>query len=270
MNYQNFKLTSKDHVAHISFNRPEKANALNEQSWKELKDVFERADTDPDIRVVVLQGEGRNFCAGIDHSMLMQIGNSENGTCQARKREQVRDSISYLQSCISAIEKCRKPVIAAIQRACVGGGVDIISACDMRFCTADAFFSIKEVDMGLVADVGTFQRLPKILNPGIMAELAYTGRNVYAKEAQQIGLVNRAFDDYDLMMEHVNDLAKEIASKSPLVIRGTKEILLYTRDHSVDESLQYMATYNAAYLISDDIAKALNSYVSKSPPVFDN
>ena len=270
MEYQNFKLIVENHVARVAFNRPHKSNALDQKSWDEMKEIFEKLDKETDVRVIVLLGEGKNFCAGIDISMLSAVGNTNKNQCQARFREQVRESILFLQECITAIERCRKPVLAAIQKGCIGGGVDIVSACDMRFCTQDAYFSIKEIDMGLVADVGTLQRLPKILNPGIVAELAYTGRKVSGAEAHTIGLVNRTFDDYDSMIQHVMDLAQEIASKSPLVIRGIKENLLYSRDHSVDESLQYVATYNAAYLYSDDIIKALQAHVTKVPPVFDS
>ena len=140
-------------------------------------------------------GEGKNFCAGIDLSLLMDVSQYDNIQCEGRKRETVRKFILQLQDCITAIEKCRKPVIAAIHRACIGGGVDIISACDMRYCTEDAYFSIKEVDMGLVADIGTLQRLPKIINLGVVAEMAYTGRNVGGQEAKAINLVNQVYPD---------------------------------------------------------------------------
>ena len=189
--------------------------------------------------------------------MLMNVTGLDHIKCQARKREKFIEDLKYLQECISAIEKCRKPVIAAIQKACVGGGVDIASACDMRYATEDAYFCVKEVDMGLVADIGTMQRLPKIISYGMACEMAYTGRNVYGQEAEKIGLVNRCYPDKTTMMEEVTKVAETIAAKSPVVIRGSKQILQYTRDHSVEESLKHMQIWNAAMIFSTDIELSL-------------
>ena len=188
--------------------------------------------------------------------------------CEGRKREALRKFIFHLQACISAIEACRKPVLAAIHGGCVGGGVDIVSACDMRYCTADAYFTIKEIDMGLVADIGTLQRLPHILQPGMVAEMAYTGREVGGEEAARMGLVNRVFPGKTAMMDEVMQLAATIAAKSPLVVRGTKEVLLYSRDHTVADSLDYMVAWNAAMLLSRDLMEAFLATMQKRPPVF--
>ena len=267
--YQYFSKDITHGIAQVAFNRPDKSNALNADMWKELKAIFEEMHETPEARVVILSGEGKNFCAGIDLEMLMTFQYADI-SCEGRKREKLRDSILHLQSTISAIEKCRKPVLAAIHRACIGGGVDIISACDMRYCTDDAYFSIREVDMGLVADIGTTQRLPKIIGPGIMAELAYTGRNVGSKEAREIGLVNRTFSDKGNMMKGVTEIAAAIAAKSPLVVRGIKEILLYTRDHSVEESLNYIATWNAGMLVSEDLTESFQAFIEKRKPVFND
>jgi len=270
MDLQSFSLEIRNHVAHLNFNRPEKSNSLHDEAWKEMKAVFEHLDDNPEVRVVVLGGAGKNFCAGIDLSMLMDISRHDHITCEARKREEIRSVIYHLQACISAIEKCRKPVIAAVHRACIGGGVDIISACDIRYCTDDAFFCIKEVDMGLVADIGTMQRLPKILGAGMMAEMAYTGRHVYGPEAKEIGLTNKSYTSKEEMISEVTKIAETIGEKSPLVIRGTKEMLLYTRDHSVDESLKYMGTFNAAFLMSDDLKESFVAQMSKKKPNYQN
>jgi enoyl-CoA hydratase len=199
--------------------------------------------------------------------MLMEQA-AQQETCEGRKREAFFYSTQKLQENITAIEKCRKPVIAAIHSACVGGGVDVVSACDMRFCTDDAFFSIKEVDVGLVADLGTLQRLPKILNPGIVAEMAYTGRKVSGIEAKEIGLVNRTFPDKESMMESVTQLARTIAEKSPLVVRGIKCNLLYSRDHSVSDSLKFQVLWNSATIISDDLMEAMQANMMKKKPEF--
>jgi len=223
MKLESFRLEIRNHVALLDFNRPEKSNSLHAEAWKEMKSVFESLSDDPEVRCIILGGEGKNFCAGIDLSLLMDVSQYDNIKCEGRKRETVRKFILQLQDCITAIEKCRKPVIAAIHRACIGGGVDIISACDMRYCTEDAYFSIKEVDMGLVADIGTLQRLPKILNLGVVAEMAYTGRNVGGQEAKEIGLVNQIYINKETMIAAVTQIAEIIASKSPLVTQMMKD-----------------------------------------------
>lgn len=268
MDLKYLKVTIENHVAQVSFNRPEKANSLHMPAWEEMKAVFEEMHDNPEVRVIVLTGEGKHFCAGIDLETLMDMQKYNTISCPGRRSEKLRRFILEFQDTITAIEKCRKPVLAAIQNACVGGGVDIISACDMRYCTDAAYFAIKEVDLGLVADIGTLQRLPNIINPGIVSELAYTGRKVLGEEAAKIGLVNQTFSTQEEMMNRVMELAKMIATKSPLVIRGTKEMLLYKRDHSVEESLDYMATWNAGMLMSEDLMEAFQASVQKREAVF--
>lgn len=270
MELHSFSLDIVNHVAHLNINRPEKSNSLHQEAWDEMKAVFECLDETPEVRVVILGGTGKHFCAGIDLSLLMDLNQHNDIKCEGRKREKIRKFIYYLQDCITAIEKCRKPVIAAVQKGCIGGAVDIVSACDMRYCTDDAYFCIKEVDMGLVADIGTMQRLPKVIGAGMMAELAYTGRKMYGPEAKEIGLSNKSFADKEEMIAEVTKIAETIAAKPPLVIRGTKEMLLYTRDHSVDESLKYMGTYNAAYLMSDDLTTSFMAQMSKQQPEYKN
>lgn len=262
-----FKLEVTDYIAQLSFNIPQKANSLDEAAWVEMESVMKHLSDRADVRVVILSGEGKHFCAGIDLATLMSQ-NAMTITCEARKRESLRKFITKLQNTITAIEKCSKPVIAAIHNGCIGGAVDIIAACDMRYCTDDAYFTIKETDLGLVADIGTMQRLPTILNPGRMAEMAYTGRKVYGPEAKAISLVNEMYSDKDTMMEEVTKLAANIATKSPLVIRGIKEMLLYKRDHTVQDSLDYMATYNAAMLLSRDLMEAFQANMQKRDAVY--
>jgi enoyl-CoA hydratase len=269
MDLKYLKVTIVNHVAQVSFNRPEKANSLHMPAWEEMKTVFEELHENPDARVIVLTGEGKHFCAGIDLETLMDLQKYNQISCEGRRREKLRKFILAFQDNITALEKCRKPVLAAIQNACVGGGVDIISACDMRYCTDAAYFAIKEVDLGLVADIGTLQRLPNILNPGIVSELAYTGRKVFGEEAAKIGLVNQTFSTQEEMMDRVMEIAKMIAAKSPLVIRGTKEMLLYKRDHSVEDSLDYMATWNAAMLMSKDLMEAFQANLERREAKFE-
>lgn len=260
-----FKVENK--IADIRFNRPEQANALNMDLWYEIKSAFEEVSRTPEIRVAVLSGEGRHFCSGIDLNLLNEVL-AEKFSCEARKREKLRLTILEMQDCLSAIEKCRKPVLAAIHGGCIGGGVDIIAACDMRYSTTKAYFTIKEIDIGMTADVGTLQRLPHIIGDGILRELAYTGRKVSGIEAAEIGLVNRHFDDQENLMSEVRKIAATIASKAPLAVRGTKEMILYSRDHSVQDSLNYIATWNAGMLLSSDLKENIAAQMEQRKPDF--
>lgn len=265
--FETFDLHIEDSIARVFFNRPERANALNQKAWDEMKLLFEELDENNDVRVILLSGHGKHFCAGIDLELLMNVAQFSQ-PCEGRKREQLRKKILALQAPINAIEQCSKPIIAAIKGGCIGGGVDIISACDMRYCTDDAYFTIKEIEMGMVADLGTLQRLPKIIPQGIARELAYTGRNITGMEAERIGLVNRTFASSEEMYTEVHKIAKSIATKSPLSIRGTKAILNHSRDHSVADGLDYMATWNAAMLLSDDLMEAFQAKMQKRDASF--
>ena len=267
--YETIQLDIENKIAHVQLNRPEQANAMNMPLWHELKQVFEYIDRTPEIRVAVLSGKGRNFCSGIDLG-LFQEALAPKGKCEGRKRESLRRLILDMQDCLSAIEKCRKPVIAAIHGGCIGGGVDMVTACDMRYSTTKAYFTIKEIDLGMTADVGTLQRLPHLIGDGMMRELAYTGRKVTGKEAREIGLVNRDYEDQETLMTKVMKLAGQIATKSPLAIRGVKEMILYTRDHTVDDSLNYIATWNASMLLSDDIRETMQAQVQKRKPEYED
>ncbi|WP_293762545.1 crotonase/enoyl-CoA hydratase family protein [uncultured Aquitalea sp.] len=245
-----------DKVALISFNRADKANALNQAMWQELKHAMEWADGEPTVRAVVLAGKGKHFCSGIDLSMLMGVQAAVQDECEARKREKLRRLILDLQACVSSLEQCRKPVIAAIHGACLGGGLDIALAADFRLAAADAVFGVREVDIGMVADVGTLQRLPGVVGQGIAREMALTGRDMLAEEACRTQLVNRVLPDGAAVLADALATAALIAGKSPLAVRGSKEILNYGRDHSVADGLNYVATWNAAMLLSEDIQKA--------------
>ena len=255
-------------VAEISLNRPERSNALNEAMWQELREAMRWADATPEVRVVVLAGAGKNFCAGIDLAMLGGVAQAVAHADPARSRESLRRLILDLQDCLSSIEACRKPVLAAIQGACIGGALDMVTCCDMRYAAADAVFSVKEVDVGMTADVGTLQRLPRMVPDGVARELAYTGRNVDAAEAAAIGLVNRVFPTHEELAVGVMQIAQAIAAKSPLAIRGTKEMLNYGRDHSVADGLNYIATWNAAMLMSADLNEAMAAAKERRPPKY--
>ncbi len=268
--YKHFLIDIDQGVAKVSFNRPEKANALHEAAWIEMGNLFRFLDESPEVRVVVLSGEGKHFCAGIDLELLMDIGQFTQIDCGGKRAEKVLSTVKMLQEKINAIEQCRKPVLAAIHRGCIGGGVDIISACDMRYCTEDAYFTIKEVDMGLVADLGTLQRLPKLISPGLVSELAYTGRKLTAGEAEQTGLSNKVYQNKEDMLKGVLEIAQIIAQKSPLVVRGTKQTLLHSRDHAVGEGLDRIALWNAAMLLSNDLQEAFMASMQKRVGVFED
>ena len=200
----------------------------------------------------------------------MSVGKFQEIACVGKRNEKVRGLILSLQDSITAIEKCSKPVLAAIHKGCIGGGVDIASSCDMRYCSEDAYFTIKEIDLGMVADIGTLQRLPKIISPAMAAEMAYTGRKVSGQEAKNIGLVNHCYESKEELFEAVMKIATMIASKSPVSIRGTKHIIQYTRDHTVDDSLNYMATWNAAMLLSADLTEAFKATLEKRQAKFED
>lgn len=267
---ETLKLSIQNHIAHLIINRPDKANALNQTAWDEILEIFTELDENPEVRVIVLEGgDSKHFCAGIDLSLLMSVTQSQT-SCDARRREKIRKNILRLQAPINAIENCSKPVLVGIHGGCIGGGVDLVCACDMRYCTEDAFFTIKEIDMGMVADLGTLQRLPKLIGDGLVREMAYTGRNVEGKEAEKIGMVNRTFTDKETMLAEVMKLATTIAQKSPVAIRGTKHILLHSRDNSVADGLNYMATWNAGMLLSADLQEAFEAKMTKREPKFGN
>ncbi len=268
--YETYLVDIDNKIAHVRFNRPEKANSLAQTGWDELEAIFKELDLRSDVRVIVLSGEGKNFCAGIDLEMFMGLAQDLGIKDEGRKREALRRNVHRLQAPINAIENCSKPVLAAIHRACVGGAVDIVTACDMRYCTSDAFFSIEEINIGMVADLGTLQRLPNLVGEGIVRELAYTGRRMLADEARERQLVNEVYDDKETMMAEVMQIAETIASKSPLSIRGTKQVLNFSRDHSVADGLEYIATWNAAMLISNDITEAMTAKMTGRPAEFED
>ena len=268
MPYETLAVALDGPIATIRLNRPEKANAMNLAMWYDLRKAFLWADQTPAARVVILEGEGKHFTSGIDLGMMMGLLPDIKNDCDGRTRENLRRMILDLQDALTTIERCRKPVLAAIHGACVGGGVDLICCADMRYCSADAYFSIKEIDIGMTADVGTLQRLPRLIGDGIVRELAYTARRVQAPEAREIRLVNRVFHSREALAAGVRELATTIAAKSPLAVRGTKEMISYARDHSVADGLNYIATWNAAMLMSDDLTAAMTAHMSKSEAIF--
>jgi enoyl-CoA hydratase len=267
-NFETLTVALADGVATIELNRPDKANAMNQPMWQDIRAAFRWVDETPEVRVAVIGAQGKVFTSGIDFAMLAELTSPKDGDCGGRLRERLRRQVLDLQDALSTIERCRKPAIAAIHGACIGAGIALITCCDMRYAAAEAHFSIKEIDVGLTADVGTLQRLPKLVPDGIVRELAYTGRRFDAAEAREIGLVNRVYDSAADLRQGVAAIAATIAAKSPLAIRGTKEMMVYTRDHSVADGLNYVATWNAAMLISEDLTEAVTAAMQKRPAKF--
>ncbi|XP_025028963.1 delta(3,5)-Delta(2,4)-dienoyl-CoA isomerase, mitochondrial [Python bivittatus] len=266
--YETLKLErAREKVLHVELNRPEKRNAMNVAFWREMVECFNKIAQDSECHAVVLSGAGKVFTSGID---LMEMGSvfvMAEGDDVARKAWNIRKKIRDYQESFTVLEKCPKPIIAAVHGACIGGGMDLISACDIRYCTQDAWFQVKEVDIGLAADVGTLQRLPRIIgNRSLVNELAFTARKVMAPEAESCGLVSRVFRDRETMLQSAFDLATEIASKSPVAVQGTKINLLYSRDHSVPEGLKYMAAWNMSMLQTEDIIKSAQAAMENKTP----
>jgi enoyl-CoA hydratase len=270
MPYACFDIEIKDKVAELSLNRPSELNTMTRAFWSELPRALRELDREAKARAVILSSSGKHFTAGMDLSVF-GAGVSSSGTSEVgRTREALRRTVLELQDCFNAMEQVRMPVLAAIQGGCIGGGVDMVSACDARYCTKDAFFCIQEINLGMVADVGTLQRLPRLIPSGMVRELAYTGRRLPAARAKEIGLVNEVYDDSEAMLRGVREIAREIAEHSPLAIHGTKEMLNYTRDHSVQDSLLYMAAWQSGMFQPADMNECFAAKSEKRPPVFED
>ena len=270
-----FDVSLEGHVAHLKLCRPEAFNSMNRAFWRELPALVDGLDAEAEARVIVLSSTGKHFTAGMDLAVFDGIGQGPVGGASeahelGRVRSGMRESVFFFQEAFNALERARMPVIAAVQGGCIGGGVDMISACDMRYCTEDAFFCIQEINLGLTADVGTLQRLPKIIPEGIAREYAYTGRRMPAMRAQEIGLVNDVYPTQQAMLSDVLEIAHEIAEKSPLAVWGSKEMLNFSRDHSVQEGLQQIATWQSGMFFGQDMAEAFKAKQEKRAPKFEN
>jgi enoyl-CoA hydratase len=268
MSFQSIEITREGHVATLWLNRPAQANAMDAAFWRELPEAAQTLGDDPGVRCIVVAGRGKYFTAGIDLAMLDGMQAETQHSDPARASEKLRRRIMVLQDTFTALERCEKPVIAAIHNLCIGGGIDLITACDIRYCSADAQFCVKEVDVGLAADVGTLQRLPRIVGEGVAREWALTARMVSAAEAKEARLVNQVFATQEALMAHAMETARLIASKSPIAIRGTKQVLNYSRDHSVAEGLAQVANWNASALITADIAEGIAAAKQRRAAVF--
>ena len=264
MEYDHVEIDVKDGVGWLWLNRPDKLNAMSEDMWTDVPAAVAELDADDSVRVIVVAGRGKAFTVGIDLMMLGSL--NVDSRSEAEKRTRLYSEIKRLQRTMSAFADSPKPTIAAIHGYCLGAGIDLITACDIRLATADASFSVRETKMGLVADVGTMQRLPKIIAPGHVAELVFTGRDIDAAEAARIGLVNRVHDDADALLAAAQEMGVEIAANSPLVVQGAKRVLAAEADMSTEAALDHIALWNSAFLWSNDLNEAMTAFMEKRPP----
>jgi len=266
MGYQHIEVELRDHLALLWLNRPEKLNALSADMWDDIPTAMGILDADDGVRTVVVAGRGPAFTVGIDIALLAGI--QPEGESQAAANLALYHTIRRLQRTATCLAESPKPVIAAIHGHCLGAGMDLATACDIRLAARDATFSIRETRMGLVADVGTLQRLPAIVGPGHTAELAFTGSDIDADRALRIGLVNDVLPDAGATVEAALEIGARIADNSPLVVRGIKRVLAANEGRTVSEALDYAAHWNAAYLMSSDLMEAISAFAEKRKPDF--
>ena len=270
--YSCFDVKIKDHICSLVLNRPNELNTMTRDFWVELGDALEEINRDSEVRVVVLSSTGKHFCAGMDLSAFSNGVDDipdDKKPDHARVGEVLYRTAKELQGYISKLEEIRVPVIAAVHGGVIGGALDLITACDMRFASNDAFFCIQEINIGMAADVGTLQRLPKIIPDAKMREMAYTGRRMLADEAKDSGLVGEIYETQDEMLDAVHKLAAEIASKSPVAIYGLKAVMNYSRDHNVSDSLDFNALWSGAMLSQADMTEAMTAQMEKRDANFD-
>ncbi|MDA7428785.1 crotonase/enoyl-CoA hydratase family protein [Primorskyibacter aestuariivivens] len=264
-----FNVSLSDGIAHVEMNNPDMANSMTSAFWEDLPVIAAALDADPGVRVMVLSGRGKHFTSGMDLAAfegILQLTREEPG----RAAYALRNLVLKLQRSLNSLETARVPVIAAIHGACLGGGVDLISACDIRIASADASFGIEEIHIGMAADVGTLQRLPKLMAPGVVRELAYTGRRFSAEEAMGWGVVNAVHSGREATIFAAMEMARDIAAKSPLAIAGIKKALTYARDHTVADGLDQIATWNGGMLRPEDLMKAIQTKMESQQAVFDD
>ena len=268
MAYSCFDLEIADDIAHVRFNRPEKANSMIPEFWRELPAAINDISDNALARVIVVSAEGKHFCSGMDVSVFMQGGLDAAAENREVASEAFRHHIKSLQDTFSALENARQPVLAAIQGGAIGAGVDMVTACDCRYASADAFFCIQETAIGMTADVGTFPRLAKLIPEGWARQLSYTAERLPAAKAKEIGLVNEVFDSHEALLDGVMTVAKTIAKHSPLAVSGSKQMINYARDHSTGDALDYIALWNAGMLSADDIKESYMAKMEKRAPQY--
>ncbi|HPS58892.1 MAG TPA: crotonase/enoyl-CoA hydratase family protein [Spirochaetota bacterium] len=269
MSYEFYSVEKKGPVAYVWLNRPEKKNSMNPPAWTETVPVFKELDEDDSVRVIIMAGKGSCFSAGIDLlSMIPLFSELTEKQQYGGIKRKFFEKIVMLQEGISAMEKCRKPVIAAIHSYCIGGGLDIATACDIRLCTKDAVFSLREAAIGFVADVGVLQRIPAIVGQGVARELAFTAKDIGAARAKEVNLVNGVYENYDELMAAAEAMALEIASNSPLAVQASKQVLKYGIGKSIDDSLKFNAAVSNYTIPSNDLMAAVQAFAQRKKPEF--
>lgn len=266
--YKTLTVTVVDKIAHVILNRPNEFNSMNLDFWQEFPKAITAINNAAKARVIVISSTGKHFCAGMDLSVFTQA-KPDTHIELGRKHEKLRRLVLQLQACFNVMEEARMPVLMAIQGGCIGGAVDMVAAADCRYCTEDAFFSIEETKLGMTADLGTLQRLPKLISTGLVKELAYTGRKMPASEAKSAGLVNNVFENQEAMLNAVMAIAKEMAARSPLAVMGCKEMINYARDHSISDSLDYMSVWQSGmYQPQTDMMESFTAKAQKRAPEY--
>ena len=262
--YTCFDVQINDHIAHIKLIRPEKRNSMIPEFWSELPAIVAEIDASAHARVIVISSTGPHFTAGLDlKAFLPTETDNPDPKHHLASGAKFYEHVKVLQSAFSSLENCRLPVLAAIQGGCIGGGIDMVTACDMRYATADAFFILQETNLAMTADVGTFPRLLKLIPEGVAREIAYTGRRFGAAEAKANGLLNETFADAEAMLAQVMAIAAEIAGKAPLAVSGCKRIINYARDHSTADTLDYIGIWNASMLQTEEVMEAIGANAEK-------
>ena len=257
------------HVATVELLGPGKGNAMGPSFWEETPGVFQSLDEMDDIRAVIVRGRGDNFSYGLDMKATSQeLMPKISGNNLAKERTELRDLIHDWQQAFTSIAECRKPVIAAIDGWCIGGGVNMIAACDIRVCTDDAKFSLREPRIAITPDVGALQRLPDIIGEGATRLMAFTAGDYDADFALEVGLVERVFDDREALDEGVADITSEIAANAPLAVQGAKQVLNYCKDATEEAGLEYVATWNSAFLQSQDLGEAFAAFAQGRDPEY--
>jgi enoyl-CoA hydratase len=267
MGYRCFDVEVEEKVAQVRLNRPDELNSMVPEFWRELPEIATRLSDDGGVRAMVLSSTGKHFSAGMDLGVFASAGITGDGE-PGRVNANLTLLVRRLQESFTALERARMPVLAAVQGGCIGGAVDMVAACDMRYATADAFFVVQETNIGMTADVGTLQRLPKLIPDGVVREMVYTGRRMSAARSLEVGLVNGVYDDQAAMLADVTAIAREIAGQSPLAVWGAKTALVYARDHGVPDSLNQIAMWQSGAFKPGDMMESFTARAEKRTPVY--
>lgn len=269
MAYHCFEVDITSYVAHVKFCRPDKRNSMTPEFWNELPRLIDKLDSSGEVRVIVLSSTGPHFTAGMDLSVFAEASaNSIDANNPQVRAAKFYETVKRLQHSFTCLAQARVPVLAAIQGGCIGAGVDLATACDMRYASKDAFFTIQETNIAMTADVGTFPRLSQLIPDGIVRELAYTGRGMPADEAHRWGLVNTVYDSHEEMLEGIMHIANAIAAKAPMTIFGCKKMIQYAQDHTVADTLDYVGIWNASFFNKAEIMESMKAKQERRAPKY--